>query len=161
MLHRFYPLIPSALIISASLFLFSCAILNDETSEAPAPQSYQHVFTSVGYAPIAAQKGSTFELQMLYAIKASKLDAYKELAEQIYGVLLNSENQVSGSLLQDSLVESRVKGLIRGARVLKSYHDGGMYITELELNMENLAFLRAPEFNEVEPQPVVEQAVYY
>ena len=96
--------------------------------------------TSVGYAPIAAQKGDSRDLQMLNAIKVSKLEAYKEMAEQVYGVLVNSENNVVGGRLQDDIIKSRVKGLVRGAHVLKSYPRGEVYITELELDMAHFPF---------------------
>ena len=163
MQSRFYSTLSSTLLLSvAALLLFSCAKSGNDNSQVEAQQSYQYSFTSVGYAPIAAQKGETFDLQMLNAIKASKLEAYKELAEQIYGVLLSAENNVSGSRLQDDQIESRVKGLVRGARVLKSYHQGDVYITELELDMQSLSFLRAPEFNKRDTQVInVEKAIYY
>ncbi len=152
---------PSTLILSASLFLFSCAQPANENA-ADSMQNYQHTFTSVGYAPIALQKGESFDLQMLNAIKASKLEAYKELAEQIYGVLLSAENNMSKSRLQEDQIKSTVKGLVRGARVLRSYHEGDVYITELELNMQTLPFLDAPQFGKNSHSVInVENQVYY
>ena len=102
MQSRFYSSLSSALLLSVTLF--SCAKPSNENRQVEAIQNYQHTFTSVGYAPIAAQKGDTFDLQMLNAIKASKLEAYKELAEQIFGVLLSAENNVNGSRMQDDLI---------------------------------------------------------
>ncbi|MFT6907313.1 MAG: hypothetical protein ACJAS1_003991 [Oleiphilaceae bacterium] len=162
MQYRFNSILLSTLIFGVTLFLFSCAKSSDGNRQIDETQDYQYTFTSVGYAPIAAQKGETFDLQMLNAIKASKLEAYKELAEQIYGVFVNAKNSVSGSSLQDDLIESRVKGLVKGARVLKSYHEGDLYITELELNMQSLPFLQVPEFNARDTQVIqVEKKVYY
>ena len=40
---------------------------------------------AVGYAPLTEQKANSEEERMLMAMKASKLEAYKELAEQVYG----------------------------------------------------------------------------
>ncbi|MCG6199762.1 LPP20 family lipoprotein [Psychromonas antarctica] len=161
--YRLNSILLSTLLVSVSLSLFSCAKSNDQIKQHDsAMERYQYTFTSVGYAPIAAQKGATFDVQMLNAIKASKLEAYKELAEQIYGVLLNAENSVTNASLQSDQIESRVQGLVRGARVLKSYHRGDIYITELELNMRSLFFIQAPEFNEKEMQVIqVEKQIYY
>ena len=103
-------------------------------------QESQYVLTSVGYAPIAAQNGDSRDLKMLNAIKVSKLEAYKEMAEQVYGVLLNAESNIISGRLQDDRVKSRVKGLVRGARVLKSYPRGDVYITELELDISHVPF---------------------
>ena len=43
--------------------------------------------TAVGYANISEQKGRTDEERQVRAMRASKIDAYRELAEQVYGML--------------------------------------------------------------------------
>ena len=161
MQSRFYS--NFSLVLLLSITLFSCANPGDGNRQGnKMQQNYQHTFTSVGYAPIAAQQGDTFDLQILNAIKASKLEAYKELAEQVYGVLLNAESNVNGARIQKDLIHSRVKGLVRGAKVLKSYHEGDMYITELELDMQTLPFLGVPEFNGEGTRVIhVEKQIYY
>ncbi|MCW8996196.1 MAG: hypothetical protein OQK77_10335 [Psychromonas sp.] len=137
---RFYFKIWGVLLFS--IILSSCANLysQDPEVESAVNDSHQYIVTSVGYAPIASQKGDSFDLKMINAIKVSKLEAYKEMAEQVYGVLVSAENNVDGARLQDDLIKSQVKGLVRGARVLKSYHEGDVYITELELDMRRSPF---------------------
>jgi len=150
--------------LSALLALSLLSACSHSIYEAPAKteQDYQHTFTSVGYAPIEAQPGESFDQKILNAIKASKLEAYKEMAEQVYGVLITASDSTDGALLLDDKVESQVKGLVRGARVLKSYHEGGVYITELELDMQTLPFLKVVEFNQQGGKIIkVEEAVYY
>lgn len=121
-----------------------------------------HTFHSVGAAPIEGQSGDTFDVKMLRAIKASKIEAYKEMAEQIYGVLLTAENSVEGAYLGDDRIKMRVKGLVKGARVLKSYNEGDLYITELELKMESLPFLTNTQYNQQGDSVMkVEQGIYY
>lgn len=155
-------MIQSLLIIGATLFLCSCANSDNEKSKILEEKNAQYHFSAVGYAPIASQIGESFDLKMLNAIKASKLEAYKELAEQIYGVLLSAENSVSGSRLQKDQIESQVKGLVRGAKVMKSYHEGDIYITELVLTMQSLSFLQMPEFNASNNSVIeVKKQVYY
>ena len=122
----------------------------------------EHTFTSVGYAPIEAQSGDSKDIKMLNAIKASKIEAYKEMAEQIYGVLLSADNSVKGSYLIDDKIKSRVKGLVKGATVLRSYHEGGLYITELELNMETLNLLNNTTFKKQGGEArQIPRSVYY
>ena len=48
------------------------------------PDNYP-VLKAIGYAPISAQPSSNESQRTLLAIKASKLEAYRELAEQVYG----------------------------------------------------------------------------
>jgi hypothetical protein len=147
-----------AVLMLLSTVLFSCTLPNNKTQATEndgtvnkpkedetlynevQQDSSNSVLTSVGYAAIAAQKGDSFDLQMLNAIKVSKLEAYKELTEQLYGVLVSAENNVNGSRMQDDFIKSRVKGLVRGAKVLRSYHKGELYITELELDMQSSPF---------------------
>ncbi|GAB3030268.1 LPP20 family lipoprotein [Bowmanella dokdonensis] len=102
------------------------------------PDSYP-VLKAVGYAPIQEQQGSTENIRMLQAVKASKLDAYRELAEQVYGQRIEGQQVLSNLVLEDNSLKSSVDGVIRGARVVKSYAVGtGTYATELELDMKEV-----------------------
>ena len=99
-----------------------------------------YILTSVGYATIASQKGNSLDLKILNAMKASKIESYKELTEQVHGVLVSAENKVQNSRLESDTIKSRVRGLVRGARVVRTYHEGDVYITELELDMNSSPF---------------------
>ncbi|MCK5820171.1 MAG: hypothetical protein KAH18_13255 [Psychromonas sp.] len=121
------------LILSSALMLIACS------SSMISREPVKIVLTAVGYAPIASQKGKTFNHKMLNAIKSSKIEAYKELAEQIHGVKIIAENTMVDAHIQNDNISSNItSGLIRGATVTKSYHRGAFYITELELNMTTL-----------------------
>lgn len=99
------------------------------------PPSYP-VLTAVGVAPIQAQKGSDTNTKMLRAMKASKLEAYRELAEQVYGQRLQGEGTVADMVLGKETLKAKVDGVIRGAKVIRSYQVGDNYATEMELDME-------------------------
>lgn len=102
------------------------------------PASYP-VLSAVGYAPISAQLGSDESTKTLMAIKASKLDAYRELAEQVFGQKVDGEQELANLVLTNNQLKSSVEGVIRGARVLKSYPVGeDTYATELELDMSRV-----------------------
>nr|WP_136250090.1 LPP20 family lipoprotein [Ningiella ruwaisensis] len=99
------------------------------------PETYP-VLSAVGYAPIQSQLGNTESSKRLQAIKASKLDAYRELAEQVYGQKIDGEQSLANMILSDNQLKASVEGVIRGARVVKSYPVGDdTYATELELDM--------------------------
>ena len=80
--------------------------------------SFSERDVGVGYAVINAQPGNSPEEKRLMAIKASKLEAYKSLAEQIYGQYLESRGTLSNLKLSDEEITSRVEGLVVGARVV-------------------------------------------
>lgn len=121
-----------------AVFLTGCSSLFDkhvewETLE---PETYP-VISAVGYAPISPQRGASESTKMLMAIKASKLDAYRELTEQVYGQKVDGGQALSSLVLQDTRLDSSVQGVIRGAKVVKSYPVGDdTYATELELDFK-------------------------
>ena len=99
------------------------------------PERYP-VLNAVGYAPIDAQLGLNASSKRIQAMKASKLDAYRELAEQVYGQKVDGEQSLANMVLTNNELKSTVEGVIRGARVVKSYPVGDdTYATELELDM--------------------------
>ncbi|WJG10543.1 LPP20 family lipoprotein [Aliiglaciecola sp. LCG003] len=98
------------------------------------PDTYP-VIRSIGYAPINAQQGENRSSKMLMALKASKLDAYRELTEQVYGQKIDGNQSLANLVVTDTKLKSTVQGVIRGARVVKSYPVGeDSYATELELD---------------------------
>ena len=98
------------------LFLLVSCVTNEISVPTQAFMSERLV--GVGYAVINAQPGSTPEEKRLMAIKASKLEAYKSLAEQIYGQYLESRGTLNNLSLGEEQLVSRVEGLIVGARVV-------------------------------------------
>ena len=149
-----YPLF----VLSVLLMLSACSLLGDAQAK-KGDQEYE--FIAVGYAAMAVQQGESDDIKMLNAIKASKLEAYKELAEQVYGVMLTSESSVLKYQLQGGILKSNVSGLVRGARVLRTYHKGDLYITELGLNTNMLPNLKDDEFSDSDKVIRVEPQVYF
>lgn len=100
------------------------------------PETYP-VISAVGYAPISDQKGASESSKMLMAIKASKLDAYRELTEQVFGQKVDSGQSLASLVILNTRLDSSVQGVIRGAKVVKSYPVGDdTYATELELDFK-------------------------
>ena len=120
------------------------------------PDGYP-VIKAIGYAPLSAQPGESESQKMLMALKVSKLEAYRELAEQVYGQSLSADMTVKGAIAQNDGLKSQVKGLIRGARVVKSYAVGDTYTTELELDMKRVHDLYVTQ---VKPRKV-KRVTYY
>ncbi|MEJ6080230.1 LPP20 family lipoprotein [Vibrio sp. 1-Bac 57] len=155
-LNQYGHFIAALPVVVSVLFLSACSLHN-----VPKETVEEYEFVAVGYATMDAQKGATDDIKMLNAIKASKLEAYKELAEQVYGVMLTSENSVKEYQLQSNGIKGKVKGLVRGAKVLRTYHEDDLYITELGLNMKTLPFLKDAEFADSEAVIKVQSQVYY
>lgn len=102
-----------------------------------APDEYPQL-TAVGYAPVDKQRGATEDERVLQAMRASRLEALRELVEQVQGVQLQGETRVEDMMLQSDQFRSEVSGLIRGAEVVRSYPVGEYYATELKLDFERV-----------------------
>ena len=130
----------SAVPLSVALLLSGCSAFYDKHVqwEYIQPDSYP-VLKAVGYAPISAQQGHTESIRLLQAVKASKLDDYRELTEQVYGQKIDGDQELVNLVLSDDALKSSVQGVIKGARVTKTYSVGeDTYVTELELDLKKV-----------------------
>lgn len=115
------------------------------------------VLTAIGQAPISLQKSKHKTQKMLMAIKASKLAAYAELAEQVYGQTIDGKTTMSNLIVNNQQLKSSVQGIIRGAKVVKSYPVGDSYTTELRLDFKDVYELYQATANRKE----IKDVVYY
>ena len=79
----------------------------------------QQTIRATGYAVISTQNHKNSSQQRLMAIRASKLDAYRALTEQVYGQQLDATTTVAEMMITSDTFRTRVQGIIYGA-VLES-----------------------------------------
>ncbi|KER64100.1 LPP20 family lipoprotein [Aeromonas hydrophila] len=96
------------------------------------------VLKAVGYAVIDIQPGPSQSEKMLQAIRASKMDAYRELAEQLNGQQVRGQSSYKDLTQTSNSLDVSVAGMVRGARVVASYPRGNTYATEMELDTRAL-----------------------
>jgi hypothetical protein len=75
-------------------------------------------------------------------MRASKIDAYRELTEQVYGLRVSARADLQDQRLGVESTTGAVDGVIRGAEVLRAYKVGDSYVTELVLDIEKMDRLR-------------------
>ena len=91
-----------------------------------------------GYAAISVQKADTLAQQVILSIKASKLDAYKVLMEQVYGQYLDVDTTVSETIVQSETFRAKVQGILYGAKVeFVTPHRGSDDLYETTLSLSN------------------------
>jgi len=112
------------------------------------------IIHGIGYAPISLQKSTHKTQRMLMAIKASKIAAYAELAEQVYGQQISSKTTMADMIIENQKLASSVQGLIRGAKVVKSYPVGDTYTTELQLDIKDVYEIYLANLNRKEIKDV-------
>ncbi|WP_296833739.1 LPP20 family lipoprotein [Thiomicrospira sp.] len=82
------------------------------------PRQDRIKITGVGYGAQSTYDGFTDGQKRLMAIRASKLDAYRSLAEQLYGIKIDSNTSVATMTAQSDSFRARVNAVVKGARIV-------------------------------------------
>lgn len=141
--------------VASILLISACSSVYDKHVQwqAVAPEAFP-IIHGVGSAPISLQKSTNETQRMLMAIKASKIAAYLELAEQVYGQQVNSKTTMADMLIENQQLASSVQGVIKGAKVVKSYPVGDTYTTELQLDFKDVYEIYQASLNRKEIKSV-------
>jgi|TARA_B110000503_G_scaffold56973_1_gene91192 hypothetical protein len=135
------------IIAIAAITLGGCTMsmtsnLNAESME-NTPIYTKEIIISTGYANISAQKSKNQAQRRLMAIRASKLDAYRNLTEQVYGQSLNASTTVEDMIIVNDSMRAHVEGVVYGAKVVSINPIGDdSYETKLELEKDTMLELR-------------------
>lgn len=118
--------------------LSACTSMDRHVEYTTVQPDHYPTLNAIGYAPVAKQRGATEEERVLQAMRASRLEAYRELVEQVQGVHVSGETRVQDMMLSNDEFRTQVSGVIRGAEVVRSYPVGEYYATELRLDFEQV-----------------------
>ena len=106
--------------------------------------------TATGYAVISVQNHRNPAQQRLMAIRASKLDAYRALTEQVYGQQLDANSTVADMVVTNDTFRAKVQGLIYGATLVSiTPVSDDTYETTLSLDKSVVSELRRLYLNQL------------
>ena len=98
--------------------------------------------SAVGYSSVASQPGKTLNQRRLMAIRAARMDAMRALTEQIHGLTVQGDTQLSENVIQSDTLRASVVGLVRGARTVKIEPKGSdTYAVMLEIDRATIVQL--------------------
>jgi len=102
---------------SLVMLLASCSMTVDDYNAAVVQTMVGEKgnIVATGYAVISVQPHDNPAQQRLLSIRASKLDAYRSLMEQVYGQYLNANTTVGQMMVESDTFRARVQGVIYGA----------------------------------------------
>lgn len=108
----------------------------DNSSMQPPPVVLPARVSAVGYGALPSIDGLTNTQRRLLAMRASKLDAYRSLAETVQGIKLTGQSSISALSITNDSFRAYVEAWLRGARVVSvtPLPEGG-YETVLELQL--------------------------
>lgn len=93
-----------------------------------------------GYATISAQPARNINQQRLMAIRVARLDAMRDITEQVHGLRLSAQTTVVDAVLQNDTTRASVDGTIRGARTVRINPVGrDTYEVVMELDRDMIA----------------------
>jgi len=140
----------TACLALAMLALTGCKSINlsmptsTKTSNIAAPLvEKRETLTATGYAVISVQNSRNPAQQRLMAIRASKLDAFRTLTEQVYGQQLDASSTVADMVMVNDTFRTKVEGVVYGAQLVSITPVGDdTYETTLSLDKEVVQDLR-------------------
>ncbi|MEN9410110.1 MAG: hypothetical protein RL216_2084 [Pseudomonadota bacterium] len=96
----------------------------------------------LGFAQIAGQPGKTQNEKRLMAIRAARMDALRDLTEQVHGIRIAASTTVRDAVVQDDSLSAVVEGTLRGARTLRVSPSGSdSYEVEMVLDRDTVAYI--------------------
>lgn len=159
-------MIKHALIFSVSLLLLNaCSVLKPSPKAASNPETaavlaaHPARLTAIGYGAAAPYDSYTPGQKRLLAMRASKLDAYRALVEQVYGVRVTGNSTVAGLVAQHDSFRVYVDAYLRGVKVVTvTPMADGNYETVLELELGD-QFYQTMSQPQVQPQATLQSGV--
>lgn len=133
------------LVVIGSIVLTGCATSIEDYNAAVIQGivDQNNNILATGYAVISAQKSDIPAQQRILSIRASKLDAYRALMEQIYGQYLDANTTIGEMVMKSDTLKARVQGMVYGARLVSINPVGDdTYETTLSLDKNIVNDLR-------------------
>lgn len=139
-----FKLFASAVLIGIVGLTTGCATSRDTMGWASPTSAARTVkITAVGYGATSSNDGYTAGQKRLMAMRASKLDAYRALAEQVQGVRVNGNSTVASMMAQNDSFRVYVDAYLRGAQLVTvTPMADGNYETTMELTLDDQFFGR-------------------
>lgn len=100
------------------------------------------MITGLGFAQISGQPGKTANEKRLMAMRAARMDALRDLAEQVHGIRVNAETTVNDMVVRNDHLSAVVKGSIRGAKTIRITPKGSDgYEVKMALDRDTVGYI--------------------
>ena len=141
----------ASILVLSMVALTGCKSINlstpvsskDTSLVVPPVVEKRETITATGYAVVTVQNHKNPAQQRLMAIRASKLDAYRNLTEQVFGQQLDASSTVADMVVTNDTFRTKVEGVIYGARLVSITPVGeDTYETTLSLDRDVVQDLR-------------------
>lgn len=122
--------------MASSQIVSSASAPNSANGLPPPPPPPPIIVRVSGYGALQTPEDAAFEPKRLKALRASKLDALRNMAERIYGTRVSGTSTVKDFVLSEDGFATQVDTIVRGARVVSVTENKGQgFETVLELEL--------------------------
>lgn len=83
--------------------------------------------TDIGDGMVTAEGIGALNQPASMGYRAARLDAYRNLLEEIKGVQIDSDTTVQNAITTSDVINSHITGVVKGAKVVKKYKDADGY----------------------------------
>ncbi len=129
---------PTSHLNSAQSLNSTSALLN-ERRVAETSKYYVPSVSAIGFSSIAIQPSKSLNQRRLMAIRAAKLDAYRNLTEQLHGIYIQGETTIGEAVLTSDKLGAALRGTVIGARTVKIEPTGSdTYQVELAVSQAHV-----------------------
>jgi len=112
------------------------SVQQKRTAKEKMPKVQQKILKAVGYGVESDYMNYPAPRKRLLAIRAAKLDAYRSLAEMLYGTRITGVTTVKDAAIESDHFRAYIDAVVRGAQLLALTPKGeGIYEAELELKI--------------------------
>lgn len=111
---------PVLSVLIFSFLMASCAVTQVPPSSSHAAYPPHKILTAIGYGTVDKSDRFSRSQIRLMAMRASKMDAYRSLVEQIYGLKLDGLTTVENMIVTHDSYRAFINAYIRGARVTRT-----------------------------------------
>ena len=120
-------------------------LMNAPTLAAPLPVVTPDpipVLTGRGFSQVAGQPGKTVNERRLLAMRAARLEALRDLTEQVHGIRISADSTLRDAVMRDDRLAAHVEGTLRGARTvsIEPKGDDG-YSVVMDLDADTVAYI--------------------
>ncbi len=124
------------ILISLTLLFFSGCSIMHRTTKGPPPTIKNKIVESVGYSALSTYKNYPTSQQILMAVRGAKMDAYRNLAEEIHGVKIKGNTTVKDMITENDSYRAYVDSIVRGAHFTAvTPKANGIYEAEVVLTL--------------------------
>jgi hypothetical protein len=107
-----------------------------------APEYAPVELRGLGFSQVSAQPGKTLNEKRLMAIRAARLEAMRDLVEQVHGIRISGDTTIRDAAVTNDHIRGIVEGELRGARTLRiSPKDADTFVVELALDADTVRYI--------------------